>query len=309
MLEVKHLKKTYKQVKAVDDISFKVAKGDVLGLLGPNGAGKSTTISMISTLQKADEGLILFEGKDILTNNKVISPYLGYVPQEIALYPNLSGMDNLQFFGRIYGLSGKLLKERIKQVADIIGIRDRLKDKVKTYSGGMKRRLNIGVALLHEPKLIIMDEPTVGIDPQSRNHILDTVLKLNEEGMTVIYTSHYMEEVELLCNRICIMDQGKIIAEGTKEALISQVDDYHELYIKLDHYPQGLIHQVSNLPIIRSVNLTEDGLKVQTEKDPFIFKKLIEALGSDQANVLSMDVKEPNLEKVFLKLTGRALRD
>jgi len=206
LLDVKDLKKSFKKVEAVKGISFQVEKGEILGLLGPNGAGKSTTISMISTLIRPDGGSIVYDGQDIGSAPKAIQKNLGYVPQEIALYPMLSGRENMYFWGRAYGLKGKELKDRVEDVSEIIGIKDRLKDRVKTYSGGMKRRLNIGVALLHSPDLIIMDEPTVGIDPQSRNHILDTVLELNRRGMTVIYTSHYMEEVEYLCTRICMMD-------------------------------------------------------------------------------------------------------
>jgi ABC-2 type transport system ATP-binding protein len=249
LLKVEAIQKHFKEVKAVDEISFSVEKGEILGLLGPNGAGKSTTISMISTLIKPDSGAIYYRGKDIVKSPKSIQRKLGYVPQEIALYPMLSGIENLKFWGRAYGLKGEDLKNRIAEVSQIIGIDKRLKDKVDKYSGGMKRRLNIGVALLHNPEIVIMDEPTVGIDPQSRKHILDTVLDLNRKGMTVIYTSHYMEEIEYLCNKICIMDDGKVIAEGTKEELMDQIKDK------------------------------------------------------------TKDIKETNLEAVFLHLTGRALRD
>lgn len=309
LLEVKDLKKSFKKVEAVKGISFDVQKGEILGLLGPNGAGKSTTISMISTLIKPDGGKITYNGKDIVASPKSIQKQLGYVPQEIALYPMLSGKENMYFWGRAYGLKGKELKTRVDEVSDIIGIKERLKDKVKTYSGGMKRRLNIGVALLHKPELIIMDEPTVGIDPQSRNHILDTVLELNKQGMTVIYTSHYMEEVEYLCTRICIMDQGEIIAEGTKASLIEALNDGQEIHLKVQGVTQELLTNIREIDTVISAELKEDVIIVKAEKDQTMFKKLIDHINGASANIVSMDVNEPNLERVFLKLTGRALRD
>ena len=309
LLEVKNLKKSYKKVDAVKGISFKVEKGEILGLLGPNGAGKSTTISMISTLIQPQGGTIHFKGEDIVKSPKSIQRSLGYVPQEIALYPMLSGKENMYFWGRSYGLKGKELKQRVEEVSEIIGIKERLKDKVKTYSGGMKRRLIIGVALLHNPELIIMDEPTVGIDPQSRNHILDTVLKLNEQGMTVIYTSHYMEEVEYLCSRICIMDQGEIIAEGTKEALIESLMDGQEIHLKIEGATEDLMTKILDIDSVRSASLEDKVIIVKADKDKAIFKKLIDSINGASADILSMDINEPNLENVFLNLTGRALRD
>ena len=221
MLQTIELTKRFGATLAVDALSIEVRKGDLVGLLGPNGAGKSTTISMIATLLEPDSGKILYNGQDLMAHPEAIRKGLGFVPQNIALYQDLSGRDNLKFWGRLYGLKGDLLKKRIDEVSEIIGISERLKDKVKAYSGGMKRRLNIGAALLHQPEFLIMDEPTVGIDPQSRNHILDAVKALNREGMTILYTSHYMEEVEELCRTIYIMDLGKLIASGTKDTLLA----------------------------------------------------------------------------------------
>ncbi len=257
ILCVEDLHKTYKDIKAVDGVSFELERGGLIGLLGPNGAGKSTTISIISTLIKPDKnsGGVFFEGENITYNPKLIQRSLGVVPQEIALYNQLSGMDNLKFWGSAYGLKKDELQKRISIVSEIIGIDKRLESKVHTYSGGMKRRLNIGVALLHNPKIIIMDEPTVGVDPQSRNHILKTVKELNDNGVSVIYTSHYMEEVEVLCRTIHIMDEGKIIASGTKQELVDNMPVDWEI-------PEG-----------------------------------------------SEYVTRPNLEDVFLELTGRELRD
>lgn len=309
LLRVQNISKQFKKIKAVQDISFVVKKGEILGLLGPNGAGKSTTISMISTLLQPDAGDIFYADTSILKKPKVIQESLGYVPQEIALYPLLSGRENLLFWGRAYGLNGLKLKEKIEEISEIIGIKDRLKDRVKTYSGGMKRRLNIGVALLHDPELIIMDEPTVGIDPQSRKHILDTVLALNKKGMTVIYTSHYMEEVEYLCNRICIMDQGKIIAEGTKEELIEQYDTTRDINLKLENYTQEVLGLIRDLECVVSVSEGEEVIVVKATQDKKVFKNIVDILNDANVGILSMDIDEPNLETVFLQLTGRILRD
>lgn len=223
MLELVNVKKYYKSKPAVDGLNMTVNQGDVLGLLGMNGAGKSTTISMIATLMKPDEGDILYEGKSIVRNPGCIRGELGLVPQEIALYTELSGMDNLRFWGRAYHINGGRLQDRIHEVMDITGLgEDVLKKKVKTYSGGMKRRLNIGAALLHRPRLVVMDEPTAGIDIVSRKRILDAIRILNIQGAAILYTGHYMDEMEQICSRFCVMDQGRITAEGSKDELLRQ---------------------------------------------------------------------------------------
>ncbi len=311
LIRVEHISKHFKKIKAVDGISFSVNKGEILGLLGPNGAGKSTTISMISTLLKPDSGDIFYANTSILQKPKVIQESLGYVPQEIALYPMLTGKDNLSFWGQNYGVKGERLKKKIDEISEIIGIKDRLKDKVKTYSGGMKRRLNIGAALLHNPELIIMDEPTVGIDPQSRKHILDTVLALNKQGMTVIYTSHYMEEVEYLCDRICIMDQGKIIADGTKAQLIEQYDKTRGIKLKTESNGPELLSRMKAIPHVLSVTQEEESkeILIRSNEDKWVFKNIIDLLHEENIGILSMEFEQPNLETVFLNLTGRVLRD
>lgn len=309
LLKVTNLKKYFKNIKAVDEINFEVKRGEIFGLLGPNGAGKSTTISMISTLISSDGGDIFYNDKSILKKPKAIQQRLGVVPQEIALYPTLTGYENLRFWGNIYGLKGSVLKQRIKDVAEIIGIKDRLKDKVEKYSGGMKRRLNIGVALLHNPELLIMDEPTVGIDPQSRNHILDTVLELNKEGMTIIYTSHYMEEVEYLCSKISIMDQGKIIASGTKDELVEIIKGNKRINLRFDKISDGLIGKIKDIDYINSVEIFKDEVAITTINGETIFKDIINKVSKTDSSILSIDVKKPNLEEVFLHLTGKALRD
>lgn len=309
LLKVENLQRSFGNIKAVDGIGFEVKKGEVFGLLGPNGAGKSTTISMISTLLPPTAGAILFEGKNIFEEPKYLRQKLGVVPQDIALYPTLSGHENLTFWGNMYGLKGTVLKKRISEVGDIIGLDDRLKDRVDKYSGGMKRRLNIGAALLHMPELLIMDEPTVGIDPQSRNHILDTVLELNRQGMTIIYTSHYMEEVEYLCNRICIMDQGKIIASGTKDELVEMISGKSQISLSLEEMDQNLIQTLKEVKGVEGVEQREDHILILGENVDLLLAEIIAKVAVAGKHLKSVDVKKPNLETVFLRLTGKALRD
>ena len=309
MLKVENLQKNFGAINAVDGITFEVNKGEVFGLLGPNGAGKSTTISMISTLLPPTDGAILFEGKNILREPKAIQRKLGVVPQDIALYPTLSGYENLTFWGNMYGLTGTELKKRIDNVSEIIGLNGRIKDRVDKYSGGMKRRLNIGAALLHMPELLIMDEPTVGIDPQSRNHILDTVLELNRQGMTIIYTSHYMEEVEYLCSRICIMDMGKIIASGNKDELVEMISGKTEISLTLESPDQEVLKLLGKIEGIESLEQQEDQIRIQCENADLILADIIARVATTGSHLRTVDVKKPNLETVFLQLTGKALRD
>ena len=309
LLKVENLHKNFGNINAVDGISFEVRKGDVFGLLGPNGAGKSTTISMISTLLPPTNGNILFEGRNIFDEPKIIRKKLGVVPQDIALYPTLTGKENLAFWGNMYGLKGTDLKKRIHEVAEIVGLNDRIKDRVDKYSGGMKRRLNIGAALLHKPEILIMDEPTVGIDPQSRNHILDTVLELNKQGMTIIYTSHYMEEAEYLCSRICIMDQGKIIAAGTQEELVELIKGVTQISLKLDKIDQNILGALKEINGVAGVEMVEDMIAISGENVDNLLADIITKVTAGGRNITSINVKKPNLETVFLHLTGKALRD
>ena len=309
LLQVKGLSKAYGSLKAVDNISFSVDEGEIIGLLGPNGAGKSTTISMISTLLKPDSGEILYKGKNIVKTPKIIQKELGIVPQEIALYPTLSGYDNLKFWGQAYGLSGDKLKKRIQDVSEIIGIDERLKDKVENYSGGMKRRLNIGAALLHEPNLLIMDEPTVGIDPQSRNHILDTVLKLNKTGMTIIYTSHYMEEVEYLCRNIHIMDTGRVIASGTQDQLVDIVEGQRKVIFEFEKASTDLVDALGGIKNVENVHQSGSVITLYTRNGKTLIQDALNIAMKAGASVESVEVVKPNLETVFLHLTGKDLRD
>lgn len=219
LLVVKNLSKSFDERKVVERLSFKLEKGKILGFLGPNGAGKSTTIKMITTILNKDEGKILFEGKEVDKNDKNFKKSLGLVPQDIALYDDISAYENIKFFGSLYGLKGKELQERAKECLEIVGLYDRKKEYPSIFSGGMKRRLNIACSIVHNPKLLIMDEPTVGIDPQSRNNILEVTKKLRDNGTTVIYVSHYMEEVESICSELVIIDEGKVIEEGSKDII------------------------------------------------------------------------------------------
>lgn len=310
MLEVEGLKKKFKTNVAVNEVNLYLDNGESVGLLGPNGAGKSTTISMISTLIKPTAGKVRYQGKNILKDPNSIRPILGVVPQEIALYERLSAYENVKFFGKIYGLKGKQLEQKIDQVLELVGLQDRKKDLVKTYSGGMKRRINIAVALLHEPEILIMDEPTVGIDPQSRSYILDMVRKLNQEkGMTVLYTSHYMEEVERLCDRVYIMDHGQIIASGTKEELKSILSSEETVLIEVDQTSSAMLDALNELTAIQQVTEAPKGYKLIVSKGANVLADVFSLAETMDIKITSAHVEVPTLEDVFLHLTGRKLRD
>jgi len=310
MLETVELRKVFKGKTAVDGVSLYLDRGESVGLIGPNGAGKSTTISMISSLLKPTGGDVRLDGKSVIKSPQHIRKVLGVVPQEIALYEELSSYENLKFFGRVYGLKGKELDNKIQELLEMVGLRDRQKELIKTYSGGMKRRINIVAALLHDPQIVIMDEPTVGIDPQSRNHILETVRLLNrEKGTTVMYTSHYMEEVEQLCSRMYIMDHGRVIASGTKEELQRILSGEDTYLIHLSHQDADLTRSLQSIAAIRQVEETEQGLKLIAEKNSRILSDIVQAAERRQVQIVNMHVQSPSLEDVFLHLTGRTLRD
>nr|WP_285889800.1 ABC transporter ATP-binding protein [Neobacillus niacini] len=311
-MNVQELGKSFGKFEAVKGVSFSVEKGESFSLLGPNGAGKSTTINMITGLYPPTSGSIQITGVDVIKNPKQAQKSIGVVPQEIALYETLSARENLKFWGRMYDLSGNALEKVVDEVLEIIGLTDRAKDKVSTFSGGMKRRVNIGAAILHKPEVLIMDEPTVGIDPQSRNHILETVKRLNNEGMTIIYTSHYMEEVEYLCERIGIIDHGELIACGTLRELRESIGDRSRIIISLDN--EGSHHlEISSLLEGLAVEkdiLIKDKLLTVFHKEPqAILSELIQLVTKDGTKITSVEIVEPNLESVFLHLTGRSLRN
>lgn len=310
IVEFDKISKSFGKHKAVDEISFTIEQGELFGLLGPNGAGKSTTISMLSGLIKPSSGKVLVNGKDIGKYPQEGKRCIGLVPQDIALYPTLSAQDNLYFWGRMYGLSGKKLKEEVDRVLKIANLEERRKDIIKDFSGGMKRRINIAVALLHRPQLLIMDEPTVGIDPQSRNSILETVKELNKDGMTVIYTSHYMEEVEFLCNRIGIIDLGKLLIVEEKEKLKKEIMGSECIELKLSKEDDTIIHGLSNLDFITKVDKNESGcIKVYLQDAPQHLQRIVNFISERGVNIIQFSIQEPNMENVFLKLTGKGLRD
>jgi ABC-2 type transport system ATP-binding protein len=326
ILEVNELVKKFDQATAVSGVSFSVDEGEVFGLLGPNGAGKTTTISMLTGVLSPTSGTAKIGGYDILQDPLEVKKQIGLVPQDLALYPTLSARANLNFFGSIYGLKGKELKERVDDVLRIVALTDRANQAIEKYSGGMKRRVNIAAGLVHQPRLLFLDEPTVGVDPQSRNQIFESVMQLNRErGMSIIYTSHYMEEVELLCNRVAIVDEGKIIALDTIKNLIAMLGG-GIIQVGLREADDELISQMGKLPAVKSAFLVEvsaDGKEAPAEEEAEESKLVkVEAINSHQAivNVLgllnerdvpitSLEILEPNLESVFLHLTGKKLRE
>jgi ABC-2 type transport system ATP-binding protein len=310
MLTVTDVKKSYHSKEVISGVSFEVRKGESFGLLGPNGAGKSTLISMICGLTPPGGGEIRVDGKPIDKHIRDIKQLIGMVPQDIALYPTMSALDNLVFWGKMYGLSRKKAKARAKEVLEIVGLTERAKDRIDTFSGGMKRRINIGAALMHEPQLLIMDEPTVGIDPQSRNHILETVKELNEQGMTVIYTSHYMEEVEYLCRRIAIIDGGKLIASGTKKDLADRLAGGSVLKLTLESVNASFIEQLKALDGIEKViRQPNDEVHLHMQSETELLSAIIGLASQSNIKIHNMQLEESNLETLFLQLTGRTLRE
>lgn len=310
VLTLTNIKKSFGKHEVVKGITLNIEKGEAFGLLGPNGAGKSTTISMISGLVPFQEGDILVEGVSIKKDPLLVKKKIGVVPQDIALYPTMSAIDNLIFWGKMYGLKGKEAKLRAHKVLEIVGLTDRAKDKIETFSGGMKRRINIGAALMHEPELLIMDEPTVGIDPQSRNHILETVKALNEQGMTIIYTSHYMEEVEFLCKRIAIIDHGQLIASGSKKELCSRLSGGTVLQIVVNQVMPDFLKQLKAKEGIERITVhQETNIDIFLQGDKNLLSDIVLLANQFNVKLQQIQFQEPNLETLFLQLTGRTLRD
>ena len=309
IFEVKSLEKSYKNNKVIKNISFEVLKGEILCILGPNGAGKSTTINVLTGVLGYELGELFYSGRKIKKNDKEFKGKLGVVPQDIALYEDISAEQNLRFFASLYGLKGQELDEKTKEALEFAGLSERAKDKVRTFSGGMKRRLNIACAIAHNPELLIMDEPTVGIDPQSRNHILDSVKKMRERGMTIIYTTHYMEEVEEISTRIIVMDKGEIIASGTKEKLKENVVNFKKIIIEVDDTSKVNLEKFYDVEGIKEAIIKEKKIEIISLTGVENLDKIISILINDSIKINNLTTEVPSLETVFLNLTGKTLRD
>jgi ABC-2 type transport system ATP-binding protein len=319
-IQVVDLHKKFDDIYAVQGVSFDVWKGEIFSLLGPNGAGKSTIISMMTGLLEPTAGDARVLGHSIRQEPLEVKAAIGVVPQEIALYEDLSARENLEFWGKMYSLRGKALRQRVDQVLEMIGLTERQKGPVSKFSGGMKRRLNIGIALLHRPDVVIMDEPTVGIDPQSRRSILDSVKALNRDGMTVLYTTHYMEEAQELSDHIAIMDHGVILAYGTHEELVKIVGELDRIDLTLQvrdgiavepegREPLQLIQAWRQVDGVQRAYFEDDTITLLVEDSNLVLPRVFEIANQTQNRITSVQIHEPNLETVFLHLTGRALRD
>ena len=310
MIEIKDVTKSYGRQKVLQNVSFEIMEGELFGLLGPNGAGKSTLIDILTGIQSMDSGEIFINGKSIKTDKVEIRKHLGLVPQDIALLEELNAVDNLEYFGGLYGLAGQELKSQIEKLLEVAGLTDKKKEKVKNYSGGMKRRLNIAVAMLHNPSILILDEPTVGVDAQSRQHIFDYIQSLADQGTTILYTSHYMEEIETLCKRVFILDLGEEVAYGTKEEVKKLVGHTQTVALTLDRVPAGFDEVLKNSENgIQFVTVDGQDIALTIDQTIFSMMKLIEQVEQAQLVIKSVNVKETTLEEAFLQLTGKTLRD
>lgn len=309
VLEVKDLRRKFDDLTAVDGVSFAVAQGETYGLLGPNGAGKTTTISMIAGLLEPTAGTVIVRGEPMSPKSFQAKRSIGLVPQELAIYPDLTGRENLRFFGGLYDLRGRELSERVQEVLATVGLSDRADDRASEYSGGMKRRLNIAVGLLHRPRLLILDEPTVGVDPQSRNAILESVEHLADQGMSVLYTTHYMEEAERLCDRVGIIDQGALVAEGTRRELVATVGQSDTVTLVGTGDLAAAAEALRQVGGVRDVAVADGSLSMLVDGAAGNLPAMMSSVADAGVSITGVDVEEPNLEAVFLHLTGKALRD
>ena len=308
-IQVENLYKSFGDVKAVQGVSFDVPQGEIFSLLGPNGAGKTTMILMLSCLLRPEAGDALVLGHSIRRDPMAVKSVLGVVPQEIALYEDLSAYENLTFWGKMYGLRGAPLRQRVDEVLEMIGLTDRANGRVAKYSGGMKRRVNIGLALLHKPQVIYMDEPTVGIDPQSRRSILDGVVAMKGRGTTVLYTTHYMEEAQELSDHIAILDHGQLIALGTHAELVRIVGGLDRITLTLSAESPLLLEAWRQMRGVQRISSDDGSVGLLVEDSNQVLPRLFDAAADHRVRITSVDILEPNLEAVFLHLTGRALRD
>ena len=309
VLTCSHLTRRFGDRTAVDDVSFFVDPGETYGLLGPNGAGKTTTIRMVCGLLHRDGGSITIAGEPQSERKTAAKQFVGYVPQDVALYPDLTAAENLRFFGRLYRLRGKELAGRVAEVLDLVGLADRAGDKIESFSGGMRRRLNIGAGLLHRPRLLVLDEPTVGVDPQSRHAILESVHTLGSMGMAVLYTTHYMEEAQRLCDRIAIMDHGRLVAEGTHRELVARVAEHDRIELSASGDLEALRLALVGLIGIASATVSENRMHILARDARSLLPRVLDMASGSGAAVNSVEVIEPDLEAVFLHLTGTALRE
>ena len=309
VLECSGLEKRYGERRAVDGVGFHIDAGETYGLLGPNGAGKTTTISMVCGILERDAGQVTVVARPLDTGATDAKAAIGYVPQEIALYPDLTGRENLQFFGRLQGLGGRALDERVDAMLEVVGLADRAEDRLSSYSGGMQRRANIAAGLLHSPKLLVLDEPTVGVDPQSRNAILETIAALGGEGMAVLYTTHYMEEAERLCDRVGIIDEGRIIAEGTRRELVAGIGEHDRLRIAASGDLEGFAVRARDLEGVVDATAVDGSVEVLAVDGRRSLAPVVETAERVGVQIGGIDVVEPDLESVFLQLTGKGLRD
>jgi ABC-2 type transport system ATP-binding protein len=311
LLSITHLQKRFGDRVAVDDVSFEVRAGETLGLLGPNGAGKTTTLSIMSGLARPDKGSVSFQGQAVHQDANHLKRRVGLVPQELALYDELSAWANLELFGGLYGLAGEQLAHRAEEALRLVGLENRRRDRVKGFSGGMKRRLNIAGALLHDPELILLDEPTVGVDPQSRNAIFENLEELKRRGKTLLYTTHYMEEAERLCDRIVIIDHGRVIANDTVRGLYRRLPASRAVLLEIDgaSADESLLSGLAALPGISAVQRTAGGVRIETDDFGVPLAGALEHIAGRGLRVTSVQTGQMNLEDVFIALTGHALRD
>ncbi|GIP35420.1 ABC transporter ATP-binding protein [Paenibacillus sp. J2TS4] len=309
-IHIKNAVKRYDTKLSVDHLNLSIEEGEIFGLLGPNGAGKSTTIKMLCGLTLIDHGEITVDGVSVAKAAFKVKSKLGLVPQELAIYETLSARENVTFFAKLYGLRGQELQRQVDEALAFVGLIDKENDKPATFSGGMKRRLNIACAIMHRPKLIIMDEPTVGIDPQSRNHILESVRELNRLGSTIIYTSHYMEEVEAISTRVGIMDYGRLIACGTRQELIEQAAQEEKVVILTDSsVSEAAIQELELHPMIERIVRDGRTIEAYSKSTQACLQDILFVLSNHQVKIQSLNRVEPDLESLFLLLTGRTLRD
>lgn len=307
ILEIKNLKKSFKDVNAVNGISMSAEKGEILGILGPNGAGKSTTISCILGIIAPDSGAVVYEGNNSLKKWK---QHIGFVPQELAIYDELTAEENVRFFCALYG--GSNLNAKVDKALDFVGLNEVRKKKAGTFSGGMKRRLNLACGIAHEPDLIIMDEPTVGIDPQSRNHILENVKKLHQKGATILYTTHYMPEAEEICDRLVVVDHGQVIASGTKQEIVSMISKTMTTIVTFRDESELISNAADELrvlPGVTEVTVENQTMKIKYLADSPIINSIVELTVKYELIISNITTEEPSLEEIFLSLTGKALRD